>query len=113
MYGEKCNIFIDHQSLNCLQSQKEFNLRQRWWFEMIKDCDSTIEYHPGKANVVADALSRKSSNIVAHLKVVTIPLLVELRGLRAQLTVDELGGCFAQLRIRPTLYDRVNAKIVQ
>ncbi|WMV07684.1 hypothetical protein MTR67_001069, partial [Solanum verrucosum] len=58
LYGEKCHIFVDHKSLKYLGTQKELNLRPRRWLELIKDYDCTIDYHPGKANVVADALSR-------------------------------------------------------
>ena len=60
LYGEKYFIYIDHKSLKYLPSQRELNLRQRRWMEMIKDYDCLIDYHPGKANVVADALSRKT-----------------------------------------------------
>ena len=60
LYGEKCFIYIDNKSLKYLPSQRELNLRQRRWLELIKDYDCVIDYHPGKANVVADALSRKS-----------------------------------------------------
>ena len=58
LYGESCDIFTDHQSLKYIFTQKELNLRQRRWLELIKDYDLTIQYHPGKANVVADVLSR-------------------------------------------------------
>ena len=60
LYGEKCFIYTDHKSLKYFPSQRELNLRQRRWMELIKDYDCVIDYHPGKANVVADALSRKS-----------------------------------------------------
>ena len=60
LYGEKCFIYTDHKSLKYLPSQQELNLRQYRWMELIKDYDCVIDYHPGKANVVVDALSRKT-----------------------------------------------------
>ena len=60
LYGEKCRIYIDHKSLKYLLAQKELNLRQRRWLELFKDYDCIIDYHPGKANVVVDALSQKT-----------------------------------------------------
>ena len=59
LYSEKCRIFTDHKSLKYLLTQKELNLRQRRWLELFKDYDCIFDYHPGKANVVADAVSRK------------------------------------------------------
>ena len=59
LYGERYEIFTDHKSLRYIFTQKELNMRQRRWLELIKDYDCTISYHPGKANVVADALSCK------------------------------------------------------
>ena len=60
LYGEKCRIYTDHKSLKYLLTRKEINLRQRRWLELFKDYDCIIDYHFGKANVVADALSRKT-----------------------------------------------------
>ena len=60
LYGEKCRIYTDHKSLKYLLTQKELNLRQRRWLELFKDYDCIIDYHPGKANVVVDALSKKT-----------------------------------------------------
>ncbi|XP_073119989.1 uncharacterized protein [Henckelia pumila] len=66
LYGAKCEIFTDHQSLKYLFTQKELNMRQRRWIELLKDYDLTISYHPGKANKVADALSRKNMSKVCQ-----------------------------------------------
>jgi hypothetical protein len=55
-----CNIYIDHKSLKYIFTQLELNMRQKRWLELIKDYNLNMHYHPGKANVVADALSRKS-----------------------------------------------------
>ncbi|GKF42316.1 putative reverse transcriptase domain-containing protein, partial [Tanacetum coccineum] len=59
LYGTKNVIYTDHKSLQYIFSQKELNMQQRRWIELFSDYDCEICYHPGKANVVADALSRK------------------------------------------------------
>ncbi|KAI3669400.1 hypothetical protein L6452_40635 [Arctium lappa] len=59
LYGVKCQIYTDHKSLRHLFNQKELNMKQRRWMEMLSDYDCKILYHLGKANVVVDALSRK------------------------------------------------------
>ncbi|GJX33651.1 putative nucleotidyltransferase, ribonuclease H [Tanacetum coccineum] len=64
-YEETYDIFTDHKSLKYIFIQKELNMRQRLWLELLKDYDANIQYHPDKANVVADALSRKNSGIMA------------------------------------------------
>jgi hypothetical protein len=68
LYGQKCGIYTDHKSLKYIFTQSELNMRQRRWLELIKDYELEIHYHPGKANVVADALSRKSqvNMLAAH-----------------------------------------------
>jgi len=60
LLGNLCNIYTDHKSLNYIFTQPELNMRQRSWLELIKDYNLQVHYHPGKANMVADALSRKS-----------------------------------------------------
>ncbi|WVZ75917.1 hypothetical protein U9M48_023935 [Paspalum notatum var. saurae] len=60
LLGNTCHIYTDHKSLKYIFTQPELNMRQRRWLELIKDYDLVVHYHPGKANVVADALSRKA-----------------------------------------------------
>ena len=81
LYGEPCEIYTDHKSLKYIFQQKDLNLRQRRWMELLKDYDCTILYHPGKANVVADALSRKSMGSLAHIAPVRRPLVEDLHRL--------------------------------
>jgi hypothetical protein len=66
--GTKCQVCTDHKRLNYIFTQKDLNLRQRRWLELIKDYDLEIQYHSGKANLVADALSRKEH---VHAAIVT------------------------------------------
>ena len=93
LYGEKCFIYTDHKSHKYLPSQRELNLRQRRWMELIKDYDCVIDYHPGKANVVADALSRKT--------------MQTLRTLNAHLSLTDDGTVVTELIARPSLLNRV------
>lgn len=60
LIGNKCELFTDHKSLKYIFAQPDLNLRQRRWLELIKDYDISMQYHPGKANIVADALSQRS-----------------------------------------------------
>ncbi|GKC79046.1 putative reverse transcriptase domain-containing protein [Tanacetum coccineum] len=59
LYGTKCMVFTDHKSLQHILDQKELNMRQHRWLELLSDYDYEIRYHPRKENVVADSLSRK------------------------------------------------------
>jgi hypothetical protein len=60
LLGNVVHIYTDHKSLKCIFTQPDLNMRQRRWFDLIKDYELEVHYHPGKANVIADALSRKT-----------------------------------------------------
>jgi len=102
LYRARTQIFTDHKSLKYLMSQKELNMRQRRWIELIKDYDCTLEYHPGKANMVADALSRKNKATLGRLTVRKDQQLAELKEMSADLGINAGGGLVAQLLVRPT-----------
>ncbi|KAI3802063.1 hypothetical protein L1987_30187 [Smallanthus sonchifolius] len=71
LYGTKCVVFTDHKSLQHIFNQKELNIRQRRWVELLNDYDCEIRYHPGKANAVADALSRKDHVMLQCVRIQT------------------------------------------
>ena len=75
--------------------------------ELLKDYDCTIDYHPGKANVVADALSKKSTGSLAYMQTIQLPLMVELRELGVELRMHASGALFASFQLRPILVDRI------
>ncbi|GJT84036.1 putative reverse transcriptase domain-containing protein [Tanacetum coccineum] len=86
LYGTKCVVYTDHKSLQHILDQKELNMRQRRWLELLSDYDCELRYHPGKANVVADALSRKNRPKPLRVRalVMTIGLNLPTRILNAQ-----------------------------
>ncbi|WMV32386.1 hypothetical protein MTR67_025771 [Solanum verrucosum] len=86
LYGVKCEVFTDHRSLQHVLTQKDLNLRKRRWMELLKDYDMTIQYHPDKANVVADALSQKAMSMVRHLKKRWVLASIEVRAT----SIDEI-----------------------
>ncbi|KAE8668680.1 Detected protein of unknown function [Hibiscus syriacus] len=93
LYGERCYLYTDHKSLKYLMTPKELNLRQRRWVEFLKDYDVVIDFHPGKANVVADALSRKT--------------FAALRAMDARLSLSEDCAICSELTLKPSWLDRI------
>nr|GEX39936.1 reverse transcriptase domain-containing protein [Tanacetum cinerariifolium] len=87
LYGTKCTVFTDHKSLQHILDQKELNMRQRHWLELLSDYDCDIRYHPGKANVVANTLSRKEriEPLRVRALVMTIGLDLPKQILKAQI----------------------------
>ena len=96
LYGNRCEIFTDHQSLKYIFTQKELNMRQRRWLELVKDYDCEILYHPGKANKVADALSRKSSGMLMSLKLLAKPLQKEIFDFHLEMITGKLSALTLQ-----------------
>jgi hypothetical protein len=107
LYGERCEIYMDHKSLKYFFTQKELNMRQRRWLELIKDYDCEINYHPSKANVVADTLSRKSTMELVALGISQPQLIKELSGMRLEVVVEGIPVHLANLMVRSELLARI------
>ena len=67
LYGEQFEVFSDRKSLKYIFTQRDLNMRQLMWMEFLEDYDFTLHYHPGKANVVANALSQKSQGVLVSV----------------------------------------------
>ncbi|KAL0318290.1 UNVERIFIED_CONTAM: hypothetical protein Sangu_1985200 [Sesamum angustifolium] len=107
LYEEKFQIFTDHKSLKYILTQKKLNLRQKRCIELLKDYDCAIDYHPGKKNVVADALSRKSSGTLASLGSHNPALLLEMRSMNMKLEVDQMVGLLIALQLKPNFVNEI------
>ncbi|GJX71583.1 putative reverse transcriptase domain-containing protein [Tanacetum coccineum] len=78
LYRTKCTMFMDHKSLQHILNQKELNMRQRRWLELLSDCDCEIRYHTGKVNAIADALSRKEREPPLRVRALVMTIGLDL-----------------------------------
>jgi hypothetical protein len=104
LLGNICHIYTDHKSLKYIFTQSELNMRHRRWLELIKDYELEIHYHPGKANVVVDALSRKASCHCLTMKTSDITLCQEMEKLNLGMIQH---GTFNHLKLESVLLQRI------
>ena len=106
LYGEEFEVYSDHKSLKYIFTQRDLNMRQRRWIEFLEDYDFTLHYHPGKANVVADALSRKSRGALASIASREWRMLETVGQFGLQYN-EQTEGTLGSLVATPSLLNRV------
>jgi hypothetical protein len=104
LMGAHCNIYTDHKSLKYIFTQVDLNMRQRRWLELIKDYDLDVHYHPGKANVVADALSRKAQCNCVNMDSKIATLCDELCKLNIEVVSS---STLSYISVEPTLHEKI------
>jgi hypothetical protein len=104
LMGTKCNIYTDHKSLKYIFTQADLNMRQRRWLELIKDYDLEVHYHPGKANLVVDAFSRKAHCHCLSIEAFNETLCWEMRKLNLEIIPQ---GSLNHIAVEPTLQDSI------
>ena len=108
-YGAQFQVFSDKKSLKYLFDQKELNMRQRRWMKFLKDYDFELLYHPGKANVVADVLSRKRAHVSAMM-IKELELIEKLRDMNLGLDMEASHIRCSMLRITNAFLDEVQVE---
>ncbi|WVZ81282.1 hypothetical protein U9M48_028675, partial [Paspalum notatum var. saurae] len=106
LLGNTCHIYTDHKSLKYILTQLELNMRQRRWLKLIKDYDLEIHYHPGKANVVADALSRRAHCHVLEVRTTARVICCEIDEI--EVITEEMAELY-NLIIEPTRKEQIIA----
>ncbi|WVZ75950.1 hypothetical protein U9M48_023962 [Paspalum notatum var. saurae] len=106
LLGNTCHIYTDHKSLKYILTQPELNMRQRRWLELIKDYDLEIHYHPGKANVVADALSHRAHCHVLEVRPTARVICYEIDEI--EVITEQMAKLFS-LIIEPTIKEQIIA----
>ena len=106
LYGEQFEVFSDHKSLKYIFTQRDLNMRQRKWMEYLEDYHFTFHYHPGKENVVADALSWKSQGVLASVASREWQMLKTVGQFGLQYS-DLAQGALGSLVATPSLLSRV------
>jgi hypothetical protein len=102
--GAHCNIYTDHKSLKYIFIQADLNMKQRRWLELIKDYDLEVHYHLGKANVVADALSRKAQCNCVSMDSKIATLCDELCKLNLEVVSSDT---LSYISVKPTLHEQI------
>ena len=106
LYDDQFKVFPDHKSLKYIFTQRDLNMRQHRWMEYMEDYDFTVHYHPTKANVVADALSRKSWGVLVSVASWEWQTIETMRQFRLQYS-DQAQGTLGILVATPSLLSRV------
>ena len=106
LYGEKFEVFLDHKSLKYIFTQRDLNMRQRRWMEYLEDYDFTLHYHPSKANIVVDALSRKSRGVLASVPSREWQMLETVGQFGLQYS-DQAQGALGSFVATPSLLSKV------
>ncbi|WJZ95428.1 hypothetical protein VitviT2T_014200 [Vitis vinifera] len=107
LYGEKFEVYSDHKSLKYIFTQKDLNSRQRRWMETLEDYDFALHYHPGKANVIGDALSRKSVGQLSSLELREFEMHAVIEDFELCFGLEGHGPCLYSISVRPMIIQRI------